>query len=643
MIDRTTSIVHELGAPDLGASARRFAWRSVVPRRWEFVVLVVGIGSAVAAVWTTLDAHFLAYPGWLAVQKADLILGPIGVGLYWRHRRPANRLGLLSVVLGLCGVPYIFTSTTVPALFGIGVMMEFPITVLTWAVVLAFPTGRLDGLLERTILLVGALSVGAVYVVLVLTDPYFSPSFSISGCRAVCPANGLAVWTPVSWTTQLIDQGRAGVIAVAVATVCLLVWRFASGTPPRRRSISIGAPVALVFLLAQATFQSLQLFTPKDDLASAAPVTGAIDWTMAGARSAIWYGFLFALIAAEFYAGRVLRRLVARSLGRPSFRELEGMLRGPLGDPGLRLGFWRADSAEWVDADGATLALPRSDQRLTEIDRDGRAVIAIVHDQQLSEDPELLEAAGTVALLALENAELDAAWKDSLNALAESRARLTRASDNERLKLERDLHDGAQQRLLAALIRLSSVDELAGESPELTRQLTATRVELETAIDELRDLARGIYPTVLAEVGLGGALRSVALRSPERITVQTTNRRFAPETEAAFYYCALEAVQNALKHAGADAHTSIRLYATDGELLLEVRDTGPGFDPNLPHDGIGLQSMQDRLAAVGGHIEIRSHPGSGTLVTAKALLTELTVNPPVSANDGRSILARTAS
>ena len=209
-----------------------------------------------------------------------------------------------------------------------------------------------------------------------------------------------------------------------------------------------------------------------------------------------------------------------------------------------------------------------------------------------------------------------------MRALAESRTRLTLASDKERRKLERDLHDGAQQRLLAALIRLSSVDELAGEGPEFKRQLTATRVELETAIDELRDLARGIYPTVLAEFGLAGALRSVALRSPERISVQATNRRFAPETEAAFYYCCLEAVQNALKHAGPDAHTSIKVFTTGPELEREVRDTGEGFDLNMPHDGMGLQSMQDRLAAVGGHVEIGSQPGRGTVVTAGAPLVE---------------------
>ncbi len=248
-------------------------------------------------------------------------------------------------------------------------------------------------------------------------------------------------------------------------------------------------------------------------------------------------------------------------------------------------------------------------------------VVAIVHDKQLVEDPELLHAAGAVSLLALENAELDAAWRDSLRALASSRARLTKASDRERRKLERDLHDGAQQRLLAVLVKLSLASERTGDNPDLSRFLTAAGVELEAAIGELRDLAHGLYPAVLGELGLARALWTVSRRSPDRITVVATKRRFSPETEAAFYYCCLEAVQNALKHGGPLAHTSIRLFTSQDELHMEVRDTGPGFDSTAASDGLGLQSMRDRLGAVGGHAEIVSTPGRGTVVAAVAPVT----------------------
>jgi signal transduction histidine kinase len=618
MADGTTSIVQEFWSRGLATSVNGFSWRSLLPRRWEWAVLVIGVGSAAAAVWTTLDARFLAYPGWLAMQKADFILGPIGVGLYWRHRRPESRFGLLLIGLGLAGVLYIAQSSTDPTLFGIGVFAETPIYVMTSLVILTFPTGRLDGIPER--LLMAFILVVSVVMTVVLNLAYagYGSGFSISGCLAACPSNGLAIFSPPSWLPQFGDVVGALLIAIPLMTAGLVAWRFVTGTPPRRRALVIGGPIAMLFLLMQATYRALFLFAPNELAADDHPVRSALQWTFASARSFLWYGFLFALIAAELYAGGVLRRLVGSSLSRPSFRELEGMLGGPLGDPGLRLGFWRPLTSEWVDADGARLEPARAHQTSTEVDRDGRPVVLIIHDKQLVDDPELLRAAGGVALLALQNAELDAAWKDSVHALAESRARLTRASDKERRKLERDLHDGAQQRLLAALIRLSTADELAGESPELKRQLNSTRVELEAAIEELRDLARGIYPTVLSEVGLGGALRSVALRSAGRVTVKATNRRFAPETEAAVYYCCIEAVQNALKHAGPEAQTSIRLFTSDGELRLEVRDTGPGFDPRLPHVGVGLQSMHDRLGAVGGHVEIRSLPGRGTVVSAGA-------------------------
>jgi signal transduction histidine kinase len=297
------------------------------------------------------------------------------------------------------------------------------------------------------------------------------------------------------------------------------------------------------------------------------------------------------------------------------------MVRGPLGDPGLRLGFWRPRSHDWADADGAVLAPPRSDQRLTEFEQDGRPAIAIVHDSQLSEDPELLQAAGAVALLSLENAELDLAWNESLGELADSRARLVSAGDRERRKLERDLHDGAQQRLVAASIDLSLAGELTEANPDLRERVGAATVEVEEALAELREVAHGIYPPTLARWGLDRALQPLAARYPSRVRVtSSTAARFPPEIEAAVYYCCLEAVQNAVKHAGPDAHITTRLYTDADQLHLEVRDNGAGFEPGAAHDGIGLQNMRDRLGAVRGSVEIASDPGHGTLVTATAPL-----------------------
>ena len=601
------------------------------------MVATLAVVVGVAALWLTLRAQFLAYPGWLAVQKADFVLGPIGVGVYWWHRRPGNRLGLLLIVLGLFGMLYIGTSFEAPWPFGIGVYSEIPLVFLTEAAILAFPSGRLDGWVERGILIFTASTFLVGRTAIWLTSPESAPWFSISRCREDCPANAGAIWSPPAWSHQLVSGVRAAVIVTALTTAGLLIWKFVSGTPPRRRALAIGAPIALLYLLLQATYQGTQLFTPANASAAAQPIRGDIDWAFAGARSAVWYGFLFALIAAELFASRVLRDVVRRSLGRPSLRELEGMLREPLGDPGLRLGFWDPGAREWVGHDGAELEPPKPGQRLTEVDRDGRPAAAIVHDDQLAEDPELLQAAGAAALLAHENAELDAAWKGSLRELADSRARLASAAERERRKLERDLHDGAQQRLVAATINLTLADE-ARDERELHERIAESRTEIEHAIAQLREIAHGIYPTTLARSGLGRAFEWLAGRSSGTVMLtEASVGRFSPEIELAFYYCGLEAVQNASKHAGPEVGIRIRLYVETDQLHLEVRDDGPGFDVARTRDGIGLQNMRDRLGAIGGRVDVLSDPGKGTLVAAWAPVRRLSHDSDSrTASDGSS-------
>jgi signal transduction histidine kinase len=590
-------------------------WLRLRSRR-KHVLASIAVTSAAVALWVTLDADFLAHPGWLAVEKANFILGPIGVGLYWMNRRPRNRLGLLLIVLGLFGVPYILESSTNPTLFALGVLAEAPIYVMTTIVILAFPNGRLEGPPEWLVI---ALLVATTLLILLvnLTASHLAPGLSISGCRAACPRTGLGVLSARSWhiPNRVIGLMR---VAVALATAAVIAWRFATGTPPRRRALAIGAPVALLFLFSEATYRGLFLFAPHGLAPSARPIHGFLQWALAASHSFISYGFLFALIAAELFAAGVLRNVVRRSLGRPSLRELEGMLRGPLGDPGLRFGFWRPRSRDWAGRDGAVLEPPKPGQRLTEVERDRHPAAAIIHDTQLAEDPELLQAAGAAALLAQESGELEAAWKTSLSELADSRARLTSAAERERRKLERNLHDGAQQSLVAAAINLTLADE-AGNERELHERIANARSEIEQALGELREIAHGIYPTALARSGLSRAFDWLAGRYHGKLTVtEAAVGRFSPEIELAVYYCGLEAVQNASKHAGPEARISIRLYVEADQLHLEVRDDGRGFDAAQARDGDGLQNMRDRLGAVGGCVVVISEPGNGTLVAVSA-------------------------
>jgi signal transduction histidine kinase len=604
----SSAIVSSVSQP-----VRGHRWSSALGLRWltqrEALIATAAVAAAVVAMWVTLRADFLAYPGWLGVQKADMIVGPVLVGLYWLRRRPLSRFGPLLIVVGFTNVPYILQSSSEPWAFTIGVAFEGLLFVTTLALILAFPTGRLDGRAERLILTVALVDLVVQTVGVLTLAPQIAAGATISSCSGACPANAFLVSSHPALALHLSHGVRVVIAVLDLATMFLIGWRFVSGTPPRRRALAIGTPIVLVFLATQIAHQIARLSNLEPG-----PVDDFIRWSYVAARAAIWYGFLLALVAAELSAGRVLRRLIEATLRRPPVRELEAMLRGPFGDPGLRLAFWRSESGDWADGDG--VAVEPSDGRvLTPVQRDGRPAAAIIHDAQLAEEPELVHAAGAVALLAQENAELELAWTDSLRKLRDSRARIAAAGEIERRALERDLHDGAQQQLTAVLLKLALVGELLPQGSTVQVQLAGLEGELEQTLQELRRLAHGIYPVPLAETGIVGALNAIATRSGGAIDVAGDGLgRYAPEVESAVYYCCLEAVQNATKHAGRGAGIAIHLYDSGVELRFEVRDDGQGFDVSAPHQGVGLRNMRDRLDALDGHLEIVAAPGRGSVV-----------------------------
>ena len=382
------------------------------PPAWALAAAAAAL--AAVAMWVTARAGFLEHPGWLAVQKADIILGPVLVGLYWLRGRPESRFGPLLIATGfIAGAPYILQSSSDPVLFATGVLWEGPIYLSVLLLILTFPSGCLDGRAERAIFAAGAVAV-ALKSAIVLISPQLAGDGSISDCRLACPPNGLRLVSDPALAVELARAMRVTIVLVALATIVLIVWRLASGTPPRRRALALGAPIALAFLLSQAAYQSARLLELE-----AGDVYPVIQWTIVGTRASIWYGFLLALVAAELFAGRMLRRVVIEALRRPAPEELEAMLREPLGDPTIRLAFRERSTDRWVDARGAALASPdpASGRVLTEVQRDGRVAAAIVHDAQLAEEPELLRAGGAIVLLVQENAELDAGWKESLHEL----------------------------------------------------------------------------------------------------------------------------------------------------------------------------------------------------------------------------------
>jgi signal transduction histidine kinase len=574
--------------------------------------------AALVAAAVTLRADFLAYPGWLALQKVDLILGPIGVGLYWCRQRPQSRFGPLLIAFGFVNVPYIFQSSSAPALFTLGVHWEGVIYLATLAVILAFPTGRLDRRLDQAILVMAAVGVVVPSSLIAIFFPQISAGGSISACKAACPDNALHVSVDPSLATRLFDFDRAAIITVALGTAALLLWRLLTGTPPQRRALAIGTPIAIVFLLTQAGYQ-LSLALGGSDV----HLNTYLRWVFVLARSSLWYGFLFALIAAQLFAARVLTRMLVSSVARPSLRGLEELLRGPLGDPGLRFVFRDERTHEWSDGDGVPVEPPRpgSGRMLTETESEAGAVAAIMHDVQLADDPELIRAAGATALLAFENVELKGAWQESLRQLKISRARLVEASARERLRLERDLHDGAQQRLFAIQIKLAALREEV-EDEEVLRELEVIADDVAAAVEECRELAHGLYPTVLRERGLADALRVLMRDGPIPVTfVDHGTERCSETVEEAVYFCVREAVQNATKHAGRGATVTVMIASEGDQLAFAVADDGRGFSAPGDGDGIGLTSMSDRIHAIGGELSIVSHPGHGTNVRGSAPMT----------------------
>jgi signal transduction histidine kinase len=225
--------------------------------------------------------------------------------------------------------------------------------------------------------------------------------------------------------------------------------------------------------------------------------------------------------------------------------------------------------------------------------------------------------------LAFHNAQLDTALQSSLDELRRqadelraSRARIVASGDAERRRVERDLHDGAQQHLVALAVNLRLARDVVLDDPPAAAEMLGELTEaVQDTIRELRELAHGIYPPLLVDSGLTEALRAVASRSPLDVAVVTDGiGRYDGDVEAAIYFCCLEALQNAGKHAP-NAHVTVRVWEDAGGLLFEVRDDGPGFDVRLARRGHGFVNMSDRLGAIGGSVRWESVPAEGTTIT----------------------------
>jgi signal transduction histidine kinase len=322
-------------------------------------------------------------------------------------------------------------------------------------------------------------------------------------------------------------------------------------------------------------------------------------------------GLLVGMLRARLRRGGVADLVLELGQGIP-LGALRDRIAGAIGDPTLQLAF-PSPGGGFVDSTGQPFELPSVELRrnLARLDRDGETLAVLVHDPAIDEEsPGLVAAVGSAARLALENERLAAEVRAQLEEVRASRARLARAADNERRRVERDLHDGAQQRLVALTMRLEQARSSTEGSAALIDE--ATR-ELREAIAEVRSLARGMHPPILTEAGLAAAVESLAERTPIPVEVDIPEQRLPEPIEAAAYFVVAEALTNAARHAQASVVRIVATVTAD-HATVTISDDGRGGAAEA--NGSGLRGLGDRVAAVGGSLEVISPAGGGTTITA---------------------------
>jgi signal transduction histidine kinase len=570
---------------------------------WALGIAAAVVGAALVPLIATADSAEDRQL-WIVL---DLVIGYgfAGVGLFAWYRRPDNPVGGLMIATAFAWYISIFERTDPPLLFSLGLLLANLFVVTAIHLVLAFPTGRLETTFDRWL-------VGLGYAVVTIGFVPFALTIETGAYDCTtCPDNVFAVTNQpdfaMDWAKGL---GWVGV-GFSFVVIARLIHRWRHASPPLRRTITpvLLAGGALELILGVVLFLS---------------VTGTGSHSL---HKALFYSALipFGLVPFLFLAGLVKGRVLRGSgLGSLVHRlgpgvgrgELRAALAEALGDPSVELAYWLPESRQYVDAEGRPIALPTGTVRgVTEVTREGRRIAAIVHDPTLVDDPELVHAAGAAAALALENERLEAELRAKVEELRSSRKRLVDMGLSQRRQLERDLHDGAQQRLVSLALSLRLVREtLRRDSGEAEQMLAQSSAELEEALKELRELARGIHPAVLSDRGLGAAVEALAHRALLPVEVgELPAERYPEHVELAAYFVVSEALTNVAKYAAA-SRASVEVIQDNGHLKVEVSDDGVGGAQ--VERGSGLRGLVARLESIDGWLDVDSEPGRGTAVRA---------------------------
>jgi signal transduction histidine kinase len=522
-----------------------------------------------AAVAVGLAAEWVGF-GWDDPRHwiPDLAVGWtfVGCGLVAAWRRPESRSGLLMAATGFTWFVGNFAQVGVAAVAWVAAHLVNLHRGLLVQLVLTYPSGRSGSRLVRAAVAVG-------YVVAVIAP----------------------IWR----------SGATIVLAVLLLAVCARDYARSVGRLRRARRIALQAAAGLSLVLAAIAAANLLL--PSGD------VSGPSLLLYEAALCLLAGGLLAGLLVAPWQRAAVADLVV--ELGQARSGTLRGALARALGDPSLEIGYWLPDRRVFVDASGRVLSLPDPDsaRSVTVVEREGQPVAALVHDPAVLDDPGLLEAVTSAAQLAAANARLQAEVQARVEELAASRRRILQAGDEERRRLERRLHDGAEARLreLVGTLRRGR----SSASGEQTReQIARSQEQLTGTLEDLRRLAHGLHPSVLSEQGLEAALAALARELPLPVELHVTTSQVPPPVGAVAYFVCAEALANVAKHAAA-SRVTVAVTPGDGRLRVEIADDGVGGAD--PVRGSGLRGLADRVETFGGTLHVESAAGHGTRLAAE--------------------------
>jgi signal transduction histidine kinase len=569
-----------------------------------FLLVTAAVAAAAGATW--LAAHAGAgrptEPGPYLTPIVGASL--IGSGLAVWNARPENRLGRVMVLTGFAWFAGLLSEATSAPLYTVGVAVEYAFVAGFVYIVLSFPSGQLRGTLDRVLVAVAIAGALGLQVLAML----FGNGSGLR-CGGGCGDNLLQVSHDNGLALAVLSFQRVVGAALTLTALFVLTLRWLRASRPQRRELT------WVLVAAVATLVALAVTVVDDMFGNPLQSAPAKVWFLASATVPI-------AIAATAVRRRLARGSVAGLVVRLGDQnepaDLRAALASALGDPSLELAYWFPAEARYVTGDGRPVAVPDPDsgRRSTLVERDGAPIAMLLHDPALEHNTALVQSVCAAAGLALDNERLKAELRAKLVELGASRGRLVEATDAERRRIERNLHDGTQQRLVSIAMSLGLLEsKLPPDQGETVPIVREAQNALALALEELRELTQGIHPTLLVERGLPVALEALCRRAglPAHLKVDLDSR-LSDQVETAAYYFASEALSNAAKHSHG-TEVRVDVSCDDRTLAVEVADDGIGGASVGP--GSGLRGLADRVEALGGRFTVSSPPGLGTRLRAE--------------------------